>query len=29
MTRPELDAMMVLAEKGCNQLFAAQRAAIG
>jgi ribonuclease PH len=29
MTRPELDAMMVLAEKGCNELFAAQRAAIG
>lgn len=29
MTRPELDAMMVLAEKGCNELFAAQRLAIG
>lgn len=29
MTRPELDAMMVLAEKGCNELFAAQRTAIG
>jgi len=29
MTRPELDAMMVLAEKGCNELFAAQRKAIG
>lgn len=29
MTRPELDAMMVLAEKGCNELFAAQRQAIG
>nr|WP_291198533.1 ribonuclease PH [Hyphomonas sp.] len=29
MTRPELDAMMVLAEKGCDELFAAQRLAIG
>jgi len=29
MTRPELDAMMVLAEKGCNELFAAQRKAVG
>lgn len=29
MTRPELDAMMALAEKGCNALFAAQRQAIG
>ena len=29
MTRPELDAMIVLAEKGCNELFAAQRLAIG
>lgn len=29
ITRPELEAMIVLAEKGCNELFAAQRAAIG
>ena len=29
MTRAELEAMIVLAEKGCNELFAAQRAAIG
>ncbi|WP_291199916.1 ribonuclease PH [Hyphomonas sp.] len=29
MTRAEVEAMIVLAEKGCNELFAAQRAAIG
>lgn len=29
MTRPELDEMMRLAEKGCTELFAAQRAALG
>lgn len=29
MTRPELDGMLALAEKGCGELFAAQRAAIG
>ena len=28
MTRPEVDEMMRLAEKGCNELFAAQKAAI-
>jgi len=29
MSRPELDEMMRLAEKGCGELFAAQRAALG
>ncbi|MEX1250793.1 MAG: ribonuclease PH [Hyphomonas sp.] len=29
MTRPEVEAMIVLAQKGCNELFAVQRAAIG
>jgi len=29
MTRAEVEAMIVLAEKGCNELFAAQRKAIG
>jgi ribonuclease PH len=29
MTRAEVEAMIVLAEKGCNELFAAQREAIG
>ena len=29
MTRSEVDTMMALAEKGCNELFAAQKAAIG
>jgi ribonuclease PH len=29
MSRPELDEMMRLAEKGCTELFAAQRAALG
>ncbi len=29
IARPELEAMIVLAQKGCNELFAAQRAAIG
>ena len=29
LTRAELDEMLRLAEKGCNELFAAQRAAIG
>ncbi|MFN4024488.1 MAG: ribonuclease PH [Hyphomonas sp.] len=29
MSRPELDEMMRLAQKGCGQLFAAQRAALG
>ena len=28
MTRPEVDEMMRLAEKGCNELFAAQKAAL-
>lgn len=28
LTRPELDEMLRLAEKGCNELFAAQRAAL-
>ena len=28
MTRPEVDEMMRLAEKGCTELFAAQKAAI-
>src|SRR6056297_1595983 len=29
MTRPEVDTMMALAEKGCMELFAAQKAALG
>jgi ribonuclease PH len=29
MTRTEVDTMMALAEKGCNELFAAQKAALG
>ena len=29
MTRTEVETMMALAEKGCNELFAAQKAAIG
>ncbi|MEQ9506671.1 MAG: ribonuclease PH [Hyphomonas sp.] len=29
ISRPELEAMIQLAEKGCNELFAAQRLAIG
>ena len=29
MSRPELDEMMRLAEKGCGELFAAQRASLG
>ncbi|MEM6535680.1 MAG: ribonuclease PH [Pseudomonadota bacterium] len=29
MTRPEVEEMMRLAEKGCNELFAAQKAALG
>ena len=29
LTRVELDEMLRLAEKGCNELFAAQRAALG
>lgn len=29
MSRPELDEMMRLAEKGCTELFAAQRASLG
>jgi ribonuclease PH len=29
LTRTELDEMLRLAEKGCNELFAAQRAALG
>ena len=29
MTRPEVEEMMRLAEKGCNELFAAQKKAIG
>ena len=29
MTRTEVDTMMALAEKGCNELFEAQRAALG
>ncbi len=29
LTRPELDEMLRLAEKGCNELFLAQRAALG
>jgi ribonuclease PH len=28
MTRAELEAMIALAEKGCNELFAAQRAVL-
>ena len=29
MTRTEVETMMALAEKGCNELFAAQKAALG